>query len=252
MPFSITSVATGVNGTSADVTISTLPANTSAQLLQVSSRGTFVVRATLPTAATGTLVVNDPYVPFGTPVTYRCVAYGTPSTQTVDAASPYTLNYASALVTDTGTGTSVAVTVARQESRRYQARSVFYDVIGRQAPVVATQPARLMEGQLRFRCADLAARASLSAMLRNGYPLVLRTPWPSGVDDVVFLADQWQDDALDAANGPYYLTAYYQAVDVSAVPYNAAPLTYAGMAAAVTTYANVPTLWASYLKLAGG
>jgi len=24
------------------------------------------------------------------------------------------------------------------------------------------------------------------------------------------------------------------------------------MAAAVTTYANVPTLWASYLKLAGG
>lgn len=251
MPFSITGVATGANGTSADVTISDLPANTSAQLLQVSSRGTFVVRATLPTGATGSLVVNDPYVPFGTPVTYRCIAYGTPSTVSVDAASPYTLNYASALVTDSGTGSSVAVVVAEQTSRRYQARSVFYDVIGRQAPVVATQPARLMAGTLRFRCADLSARAALSSLLAAGYPLVLRTPWPAGADDVVFLADAWDDEGTFPSSGPYWLTVYYQAVDVSAVPFASPPLTYAGLATAVSTYANMTLLWPTYLKLAG-
>mgnify|MGYP000984661256 CR=1 FL=1 len=69
---------------------------------------------------------------------------------------------------------------------------MFYDVIGRSAPVVATQPARLMEGQLAFRCADLTARNQLAAYLAAGYPLVLRTPWPNGADDVAFLAS---DDA---------------------------------------------------------
>lgn len=251
MPFSITSVATGVNGTSADVTISTLPANTSAQLLQVSARGTFVVRATLPTAATGTLVVNDPYVPFGVAVTYRVVAYGTPTTQTVDAAAPFTLNYATALVTDSGTGASIPVVVAGQTSRRYEARSVFYDVIGRSGPVVATQPARLMSGQLVFRCADLTARNELAAYLAAGYPLVLRTPFPAGTDDVAFLASDWDDEPAFPSAGPYALTVNYQAVDMSGVPYWATSMTYAKLATSVTTYANLTNLYATYLKLAG-
>ena len=251
MPFSITSVATGVNGTSADVTISTLPANTSAQLVQISARGTFVVRATLPTAATGTLVVNDPYVPFGTPVTYRVIAYGTPSTVTVDAASPFTLNYATALVTDSGTGASIAVLVQEQTQRRYRARSVFYDVIGRSGPVVATQPARLMEGQLLFRCADLTARNQLAAYLGAGYPLVLRTPWPNGADDVAFLASDWDDVPSNPSAGPYALTVTYQAVDMSGIPFWATTMTYAKLATSVTTYANLTNLYATYLKLAG-
>lgn len=250
MPFSITSVATGVNGTSADVTISTLPANTSAQLLQVSARGTFVVRATLPTAATGTLVVNDPYVPFGTPVTYRVVAYGTPTTQTVDAAAPFSLTYATALLTDTGTGGSIPVLVVAQNTRRYRARSVFYDVIGRSGPVVATQPARLMEGTYAFRCPDLTTRNQLAAYLAAGYPLVLRTPWPAGADDVAILAADW-DDAPEFAWGPYVLSVNFQAVDMSGIPYPATTMTYLKLAQSVTTYANLTSLYATYLKLAG-
>ncbi len=251
MPFSITAVATNANGTSADVTISTLPANTSAQLLGMSSRGTYVVRATLPTGATGTLVVNDPYVPLGTPVTYRCVAYGTPSTVTVDAASPYTLSYATALVTDTGTGASIPVVVAEQSTRRYRARSVFYDVIGRSAPVVATQPARLMEGTVVFRCADLNARNQLAQYLAAGYPLMLRTPWPKGADDVAILATDWDDAPEFPSQGPYALTVQYQAIDPSAIPYTATTMTYLKLASAVSTYANLTTLWATYGKLAG-
>lgn len=251
MPFSITSVATGANGTSADVTISTLPANTSAQLLQVSARGTFVVRATLPTAATGTLVVNDPYPPFGTPVTYRVVAYGTPSTVTVDAASPYTLNYATALLTDSGTGGSIPVLVQEQSTRRYRARSVFYDVIGRSAPVVATQPARLMEGVVTFRCAHLTSRNQLATYLAAGYPLVLRTPWPNGADDVAILATDWDDVPEFASSGPYALTVQYQAVDMSGIPYSATTMTYTKLATAVTSYANLTSLYPTYLKLAG-
>lgn len=250
MPFSITGVATGVNGTSADVTVSTLPANSGAQLIGTSSLGTYVARATLPTAATGTLVVNDPYVPFGVAVTYKVTAY-TPGAVTVTAGSPFTLAYAAALLTDTATGTSVQVQVAKQDSRRYEARSVFYDVIGRQAPVVATHPARPMGASLRFRCATLADREAVSAFLRAGYPLVLRTPWHGAVDDVAFLAASWEDTAVDPSVGPYYLDVAYQAVDVSGVPFNAPPLTYAGLAAAVTTYANITTLFPTYLKLAG-
>ena len=251
MPFSITSVATGVNGTSADVTISTLPANTSAQLLGISSRGTYVVRATLPTAATGTLVVNDPYPPFGVAITYRVIAYGTPTTQTVDAAAPYTLSYATALITDSGSGASIPVLVESQSERRYRARSVFYDVIGRSGPVVATQPARLMEGVLIFRCADLTARNQLAGYLAAGYPLVLRTPWPAGADDVAFLASDWDDAPEFTSSGPYALTVTYQAVDMSAIPYWATTMTYAKLASSVTTYANLPNLYATYLKLAG-
>lgn len=251
MPFSITGVATGVNGTSADVTVSSLPANTSAQLLGMSSLGTYVVRATLPTAATGTVVVNDPYVPFGVAVTYRVIAYGTGTgTQTADAATPYTLNYASALVTDTVTGTSTAVTVGEQSSRRYAGRSVAYDVIGRTAPVVATLPAQLMEGTLRFRCADLNAKVTLSALLATGNPLMVRTPWHAAVDDVAILPTSWDDDALSPAGGPYWLAVTYDAVDMSAIPWAAGSMTYAKLAAAVSTYANVPVLWATYLKLA--
>lgn len=251
MPFSITGVATNVNGTSADVTISTLPANTFAQLLGMSSRGTYVVRAVLPTGATGSLVVNDPYVPFGVPVTYRCVAYGTPTTQTVDAAAPYTLNYATALITDTGTLGSIPVVVEEQTTRRYRARSVFYDVIGRTAPVVATQPARLMEGAVLFRCADLTARNQLAQYLAGGYPLMLRTPWPNGTDDVAILATDWDDTPRFPSSGPYAISVQYQAVDPSVIPYTAYGMTYAKLAAAVSTYANVTTLWATYAKLAG-
>lgn len=251
MPFSVTSVATNANGTSADVTISTLPANTSAQVLGISSLGTYVVRATLPTAATGTLVVNDPYVPFGVPVTYRVIAYGTGSgTQTVDAATPYTLNYATALVTDTVTGTSTPVLVGDQSARRYQARSVAYDVIGRTAPVVATQAPQLMEGTIRFRCADLNAKVTLTALLATGNPLVVRTPWHAAVDDVAILPTSWEDDALSPAGGPYWLTVGYNAVDMSAIPYTAGSMTYAKLAAAVSTYANITSLWPTYLKLA--
>lgn len=254
MPYSATAAAGG-DGVSVDITVSTLPANVSSSITAVHAYGTYTVRATLPTAATGTVTVKDRYAPFGVPITYQVRAKDAGGTTVQTDTAPFTLTGSgNSVLTDTGLGTSIAVVVQDQPARRWRGRSVFYDVIGRRTPIVATQAARLMEGSLTIRCTDLNSRNQVRDMLLLGYPLNLRTPYPNAVEDVTFLPIDWQDNKMSPAGGPYTWEVNYQAVSVETTPYIVNAVTYAALAVdvRVPTYASMTSVWATYALLAAG
>jgi hypothetical protein len=248
------SVAAGGDGVSVVVTVTTYPANTFATLTAVTSYGSYLVRATLPVGASGSLAITDRYAPYGVPITYQLRTYSASPTVQTDSA-PFTLTGPGyATLTDTGLGTTVGVIVAAQEDRSYRARSVFYDVIDRSAPVVASQPARLMEGTLRLRMSDVSGKRQVEDMLKLGYPLVLRTPYHSAVEDVTLLQDSWTIGQFREDGGPWEATIRYQAVDAAFIPDLLNSATYATLAVDVraANYAALTGVWLTYATLALG
>lgn len=253
MVYAITAAA-NLDGVSVNLTVTTLAANTATTITAVTAYGSYVVRATLPKTITASVVVRDPYAPFGTPITYQLRAFGTSGGTVQTNSAPFTLTGTSSVLTDSGLGSSIPVTVVTQAPRSWQGRSVFYDVISRRAPIVATQPARLVEGSLVIRCETLTTRNQLRDLLSGGYPLVLRSPYPDAIDDVTFLPTQWDEDQANPSAGPYTMTMRYQAVSVETTPYLVNSTTYAALAldARAPTYTSLPSVWATYALLALG
>lgn len=162
----------------------------------------------------------DGMAPFGVAVVYQ-VRDSTP--QSEDSA-PHTLpDLAGAVLSDALDPTRwVLLPLVDQLPNEWQPRSVWFDVLDRRDPFVATAPMRLRNGQLVLRTDDQAQRVALLALLADGAPLVLRTACADAVDDVVLLpVESVREDLVMAEDkgGPRLFTITYQAVTRELGPY---------------------------------
>lgn len=155
----------------------------------------------------------------------------------------------------TDPGRVVPVTVVSQKPNGWEARSVWWDVLGQREPFVSVAPLRLRSGPLVLRADTRRQRAALINLLSPGNPLVLRSPCPDAVDDLVLLATSVDEslvlEALPA--GPSHFTLDYQAVSRDLGPYAVDPSrSYAAVKAAWGTYGDVLAAYPSYDALRAG
>lgn len=166
----------------------------------------------------------DGFLPFGRSVLYQV----RDATSAVDDTPPITLpDPERSVLSDALDPTrSLAVTVVDQLPNEWQGRSVWFDVIDRRDPFVATAPMRLRGGTLALRTETADERLSLLALLADGSPLILRSPCHDAVDDVVMLADRVTESLIVESDktGPRRFDVAYQAVTRELGPYVADPL----------------------------
>lgn len=181
-------------------------------------------------------VGQDGDVPLGVDTTY-VVTDGTSSATSpvvrADSAVPI-------LADATTPSLAVAVTVVDQLPNGWEARSVWWDVLGSRAPFASIAPLRFRNGELVLRCADRDERESIVALLATGVPFTLRTPCGDAVDDVIGLPSNVVEELVDEAwkNGPRLLRIAYQAIARELGPFLGNPArTYGDLVTEEGTYA---------------
>lgn len=133
------------------------------------------------------------------------------------------------------------VLVVSQPPNRWQARTVTWDVIGRQDPFVTAGPLRMREGELVLRV-DSTTRLTLQALLASGNPVLLRSVTPLAVDDVIMAVLDVREDLIvvDNPTGDRHLALTYQAVTRDLGVYvPATSRTYANPLAEATSYTDL-------------
>lgn len=147
---------------------------------------------------------------------------------------------------------ALPVVVEAQKPNTWEARSVWWPVLGRRDPFVSVAPMLYRAGDLVLRVEDRATAATLLDLLAPGWPFLLRTPCPDAVDDVVGLPLTVTEAlAVDTApTGPTRWTLTYQAVSRELGPYAGDPgRTYATVVAQQATYADVLATFRTYAAL---
>lgn len=150
---------------------------------------------------------------------------------------------------------AMAVLVVSQPPNTWEARSVWWDVLGQREPFVSVAPLRLRSGDVVFRVASLAERTQLVSIMASGHPLVLRSTCPDAVDDVIMLPATVEDALVmdDAPGGPRNVTVSYQAVARELGPYVLDPgRSYASLPAESATYGDVRAKFTDYRALLSG
>lgn len=138
------------------------------------------------------------------------------------ASDAVTVTSSSPLLSDaTDPGRVVAVHVHAQKPNRWDARSVWWDVLGAQAPFASVAPMRPRSGPLVLRVSGNVERADLIRLLAPGNPLVFRGSCPDAVDDVVLLVESVEEALIldDHPSGPSLWTITYQAISRELGPY---------------------------------
>jgi hypothetical protein len=194
-------------------------------------------------------VTVDGYAPLGRDVLYRVTdatgATAEPPIMNVPDPGAPVLSHA----TDPTRWQLVAV--ADQLPNEWAARSVWFDVLDRRDPFVATAPLRLRNGDVVLYLPDLAARGPLLDLLADGVPLLLRSPCTAAVDDVVMLVTGVREELAvpDRKAGARLVTLTYQAVTRDLGPYLPDPTwTWADLVAdtRLPTWAQVPPSFATW------
>jgi hypothetical protein len=193
--------------------------------------------------AVGTTRDGDP--PLNTSLTYvirdsaGATVVSSPLTLTSDL--PYLSD-----VTDPSTG--FAVTVVSQAPNEWEARSKWWDVLGRPDPFVSVGAMRLRSGTLVLRTDTVAARGALRDLLAPGSPLLLRSPAPDVIDDVVMVVEGFTESApLGEADLPRTYELRYQAVGRELGATRGDPLrTYTSVLLEAATYTDLSALYATY------
>lgn len=165
------------------------------------------------------------------------------------SASPVTLTSTTDVLSDALDYTQVRpVVVVSQPPNVWEARSRFWDVIGREDPAVSAAPMRLRAGDLVLRVAP-ADRAGMEQLLLSGNPLLLRSVYPDAVDDVVLLVTRLTDALAmtDNPSGPRHFTLSYQAVSRKLGAYIPdSTRTYTTLLADAATFTDVLVKFATY------
>lgn len=199
------------------------------------------------TIGTGT-VVRDAMPPLGRLVYYTNSAGETTNTVLVSSSQPILYNPV--------TGEHLALTVVSQPPTTWVGRSTWYPILDRIDPVSVTGKPLYGRGDLVVHLPGRGARAKLQRLLFDGSPLVLRTPCPYAVDDMVFVVEQWSDELVSAAapSGPRLVSITYQAVAeaVATLGLHASHWTYWHVAESRATYDTVKGEFASYAALRTG
>ena len=199
----------------------------------------------------------DGDAPLNVPVVYVATDAGGAQAQT---AAPVTVVSSSAILSDaTDPGRALAVTVRSQKPNTWEARSVWWDVLGASAPFASIAPMRYRNGPLVLRVPNPDGRASMVNLLRPGSPLVLRSVTPRTVDDLTILVESVEEalTLVEDPSGPVEFTLQYQAISTELGPTVTDPgRSYATVKAESATYAIVrskfPTYEALRVGIAGG
>lgn len=197
-------------------------------------------------------VAVDGDIPLNTPTVYVATdavgAQGQTAAVSVHSSVP--------LLSDaTDPGRAVPVVVVSQKPNGWEARSVWWDVLGAREPFVSIAPMRLRSGPLVLRSEDRASRSRLLTLVAPGNPLVLRAPCPDAVDDLVLLVESIDESLVleDDPAGPTLWTLTYQAVSRDLGPYSVDPSrSYAAVAQAYATYGDLVLTYADYDALRAG
>lgn len=139
------------------------------------------------------------------------------------------------------------VTVVSQPPNEWEARTRTWDVLNREDPFVSVAPLRLRSGSLVLRVAP-ASRAALQLLLSDGSPLLLRTPFPTALDDVTLAVQRVREDLVltDNPSGDRDFTLDYQAVSRDLGTVNAGTRTYSQLLAEATNYTNLLVKFSRY------
>jgi hypothetical protein len=151
--------------------------------------------------------------------------------------------------------TALLVTVAGQKPNNWQARSVWFDVLGSRAPFVSVAPMRLRDGQLDLRAETRADRAALVDLLGLGHPLTLRAVCPDAVDDLVLLPLSVSESLMltEAPAGATVFSIQYQAVSRELGPYTSDPgRTWAQLVTEQATWADVLASYPDWAAVLAG
>jgi hypothetical protein len=211
-------------------------------------RTTWSTVSGVPTARVGV----DGDLPLNTPTVY--VATDSLGAQ---AQTPAVSVHSSVpLLSDaTDPGRVLPVVVVSQKPNGWEARSVWWDILGSREPFVSIAPMRLRSGPLVLRTEDRAHRAAMLTLLAPGNPLVLRAPCGDAVDDLVLLVETVDESLVldDAPAGATLWTLDYQAVSRDLGPYSVDPSrSYAAVVAAFPTYGDVLFTYPDYDALRAG
>lgn len=165
------------------------------------------------------------------------------------SASPVTVTSTTDVLSDALDYTlNQAVAVVSQPPNEWEARSRFWDVLGREDPAVSAAPMRLRSGDLVLRV-ETADRAAMESLLLAGNPLLLRSVYPDAVDDVVLLVTRLRDALVlaDVPDGARLFTLTYQAVSRKLGAYIPdSTRTYTTLLADASDYTNVLVRFATY------
>lgn len=217
---------------------------------------TYTVRArwTRPPGADATRRMTvDGDVPLNTATVYVVTDKAGAQAQTpqvVVAASSPVLSDA------TDPSLSLDVVVVSQPPNEWEARSVWWDVLGASAPFASVAPMRTRSGDLVLYADTLAHRRALRALLAPGRPVILRAVCPDAVDDLTILPAAARDELVSADNpsGPRLFTITYQALNREQLgPFAVDPArTYAQVVAEDATYRDVLARFVTYAELLAG
>lgn len=217
-------------------------------------RPDYRIRSTYSTVSgsPSTRLAVDGDVPLNTDVLY----VATDATGAQAQSATVRVNHAGAVLSDaTDPGRALDVVVVSQPPNSWEARSVWWDVLGASAPFASIAPMRFRSGDLVIREADRTARAALLDLLRTGNPFVLRASCGDAVDDLVGLPESLTEELVnvDAPSGPRNLRIAYQAISRELGPYAVDPgRTYAAVLAAYATYGAVLYVFPTYDALRVG
>lgn len=188
-----------VTGATAPVTITASP----------TGRDDYELRGPFATSGSSILAV-DPEAPFGLATVYVV----TDATGAQAASAAVTLEHDSCVLSDATDPSRFAdVVVVSSLPGEYEARSTWWDILGRSDPFVTIAPMSNKAGDLVLRVEDVVERRALLALLLPGTPLILRSP-TSRVDDVTVLPERVSDELVvdGAHDGPHNLRVRVKAV----------------------------------------
>lgn len=189
----------------------------------------------------------DGDIPIDVPTSYTVTDTATGATAATGAV---TVSSASPVLSDALDPTrTVRIPVVSQTPDEWQARSVWWDVLGTRAPFVSVAPLRYRNGDLVLYVADRTERDAALAVLTSGSPFVLRTPCRDRVDDIIGLPERVSADTVvnGEESGPFTVTITYQAVARELGPYvGQGGRTYAVALAESATYDVVLSTFASF------
>lgn len=224
-----------------------------------------------PSGGQAAYVVSSPQTPVTGDATARNMIDGRVPLGAVSTA--YTVTDAAGVSASTAAAVTIAATmpvlsdaldpnkliqlpVVSQRPNHWEARSVYYPVLGRRDPTVAIAPMALRDGELVLSTDGTpVARRAVINLLSSGDPLILRTPCPSAVDDVTLLVTSAAEELLNDSN-PVGLSNFrltYQAVTSDLGPFTGDPSrTYDTVKTAWPSYADLPPAYATYGDLLSG
>jgi len=180
----------------------------------------------------------------------------TDATATKVTAGPVYINEENPILADAlYPSLNTQVVLISQKPNTWEARSVWFDVLGREDPLPVVAPLRYRNGTIKIRAAEPSDRAELLSLLTTGRPLLLRQPCHNmSADDVYLLPIRvTESPIIDTYHaGPATFEIEYQAVTRDIGVEWAEPRTYATLTTESATYALVISTWASYANAAGG